>query len=89
MQLFIAAYTESRFLRLSQSLTQQMNMNFNQKKSATLNQSAVDAFKRFENEIREVKDSYGFTTVDTYTSISKNWAKKKQMADVPGTVSIF
>jgi hypothetical protein len=43
----------------------------------TLNQSAVEAFKRFENEIREVKNSYGCTTVDTYTIISKSWTIKK------------
>jgi hypothetical protein len=46
-------------------------------KSLTLNQTAIDAFKRFENEIREVKDSYGCTTVDTYTMISKSWTIKR------------
>ena len=42
-------------------------------KSVTLNQSGIEAFKRFENEIRELEDNYGCTTVDTYTIISKSW----------------
>jgi hypothetical protein len=46
-------------------------------KSATLNQAAIDAFKRFENEIRQVEDSYGCTTVDTYTIFSKSWTIKR------------
>jgi hypothetical protein len=46
-------------------------------KSATLNQAAIDAFKRFENEIRQVEDSYGCTTVDTYTIFCKSWAIKR------------
>lgn|SRR5665213_3085918 len=46
-------------------------------KSITLNQSSIDAFKRFENEIREIKNNYRCTTVDTYTIISKSWTLKK------------
>jgi hypothetical protein len=46
-------------------------------KSAILNQEAIDAFKRFENEIRQVEDSYGCTTVDTYTISSKSWRIKR------------
>jgi hypothetical protein len=46
-------------------------------RSVTLNQKAIEAFKRFENEIRQVEDSYGCTTVDTYEIISKSWTIKR------------
>jgi hypothetical protein len=51
--------------------------DINTTKSVTLTQSNVDAFKRFENEIREVKNSFGCTTVDTYTITSKSWTIKR------------
>jgi hypothetical protein len=46
-------------------------------KSVILTQSNIEAFKRFENEIRELQDNYGCTTVDMYTIISKRWTIKR------------
>jgi hypothetical protein len=46
-------------------------------KSITLNSSQIEAFKRFENELRILKDSYGCTTTDTYLVTGKNLSLKR------------
>ncbi len=46
-------------------------------KSVILNQSMIDAFKRFENEIKVLDDTHGCTTTDEYAIISKSWTLQR------------
>jgi len=46
-------------------------------KSVTLTATQLEAFKRFENELKVLKDSYGCTTTDTYVITGKNLSLKR------------
>lgn len=52
--------------------------NGSDSESQKLEQTMIDAFQKFENEIRALKDNDGCTTIDTYIVTSKNWTIMRQ-----------